>query len=338
MNATNTTSFANITTNKATDAINYISDIVGYYVISVVSFIGILLNIFILFILRKKELKHDFYKYLWVKAIVDLMICIFGLVYLKSVCSDCPNTISNTYWIIFYQWYMVKVNLRTVFAVSSIHEIYMITVRYYIIRGEKKWFLNIKLKFYIPLLLFVPILLSVPSYVAVDIKPEVTGDLYYWTLSELGNSLLFKVYGAVVLLPGTLILLIVLTVMNILTIKAFYEYTKKKAVLLKEKRTLKDKQKIRFTRIMIILTVLFIISELCIVFTDLFGRLIVSFDTEYQEELLALGNCLRQFGLLFVFAIHSLDLFVYVPMDKNMTKLVKTVFSKNKQESSNQQS
>lgn len=118
MNATNTTLLANLTTNKAIVAINFITDIVGYYLISAISFFGIPLNIFMSFILRKKDLKHSYYKYLRVKAIIDLLICILGVGYLKSACIDCPSTNSNTYETIFYQWYLIKLNIRTIVMIS----------------------------------------------------------------------------------------------------------------------------------------------------------------------------------------------------------------------------
>lgn len=331
MNATNSTIFANKTTNKATDVINHISEIVGYYVIPVVSLIGILLNIFSTFILRKKELKHYSYKYLWVKAIIDLTICILGLGYNYSLCLGCDSTNSNTYELLFYQWYVININTRVILAVSSLHEIYMITERYYAIKGEKKWFLNIKLKFYVPSIFLIPVLVSILIFMAIEIKPEENGDLYYWTLSEYGESMFFKILSSIIILPESLLLVMILTIMNILTTKAFIEYSRKKATLKNQNKRVKDKQKIQFTRMMIILTILYIVTALFDDATAMLTRITIYLDIEFSSHTIALFNCARQLSLLMIFASHSFDVFIYVPMDQNLSRLIRRTFSRNRQ-------
>ena len=72
------------------------TDIIGYYAIPGISFIGIALNTFLSVILKikKSKLKHSFYKYIFVKSIIDTIVCIFGLIYYKSICIRCgPFTV-----------------------------------------------------------------------------------------------------------------------------------------------------------------------------------------------------------------------------------------------------
>ena len=57
---------------------DFISDLIGYYAIPIVSLFGLLLNFLISILLKNKELKHSFYKYLFIKAILDTVICLIG--------------------------------------------------------------------------------------------------------------------------------------------------------------------------------------------------------------------------------------------------------------------
>lgn len=202
----------------------------------------------------------------------------------------------------------------------------MITQRYLIIKGKKSWISNIKLKFYVPFIFLVPILLLSASFFAIEIKLEENGDLYSWTTSECGNSLFFKIYAMIMILTESLLLVITLTVMNIATARAFIEYSKKKAVLTNDNNRMKDNQKIRFTRTMIILTVLYIITALCDNSFALFSRAIAFLRINVNEDMIAIINCIRQLAFLLRFTIHSLDMFIYVTMDKNLKRKIKAIF------------
>ena len=78
MNSTaNFTDFTN--SNDQLKLIINLSDLVSYYFISGVSSVGFLLNINMLFLLWNKLLKHRFYEYLRIKAVIDTCISLIGL-------------------------------------------------------------------------------------------------------------------------------------------------------------------------------------------------------------------------------------------------------------------
>ena len=123
----------NSTLNQANSSIfESIADIIGYYAIPFVAFIGIILNSFLGAMTRSKKLKHSFYKYIFVKTLIDTFVCIFGLVYFKSNCLECNR---DRYGYLFHKWYIVYPSLRITFMMSSISEIYLILNRYLILKN-----------------------------------------------------------------------------------------------------------------------------------------------------------------------------------------------------------
>ena len=60
-----------------------------------------------------------------------------------------------------------------------------------------------------------------PGYFAFDLIPEEGGDLYVWTVNDFGNTIYFKIYILILLVPETLLPVIALTTMIILTSRAY---------------------------------------------------------------------------------------------------------------------
>ena len=323
----NSNSSANVDSKNFKITINFITDIIGYYIIPVVSLIGICLNISTSFILKRKELKQYFYKYLWVKSIIDSLICLIGIGYFRSLCVKCQSTKFNSYGILFYQWFVIKINLRTILMVSSLHEIYMITQRYLIIKGKNNWLLNIKLKFYVLFIFLIPILFSSVFFFSIDLVQEKDGsDLYTWNKSEFGETLLMKIWGIVVIVPSSIILVTILTVMNILTVKAFMGFLKNKRKIGNQGPSISIKKSDkRFTRITITLTCFYIITALSEDSVASFIRVINALKIDVSSEVFHILNCIRQLTLLSIFSVHSFDVLIYIPNDKNLVKLMKKI-------------
>ena len=65
--------------------LDIISDIVGHYLITIVSTIGLILNLIGIKMMVNKSLKHDFYKFLLFKTACDSLACPFGIRYKQYV-------------------------------------------------------------------------------------------------------------------------------------------------------------------------------------------------------------------------------------------------------------
>ena len=113
--------------------LNRASDIIGDYVIGFISIIGICMKCACLTVLRHKRMKHSFYNQLWSKSFNDLLTCLCGIGYMNSLAFGREFTQVNTFWKLFYQWFIIGIPLRIVFMASSFSEISMILNRYYTI-------------------------------------------------------------------------------------------------------------------------------------------------------------------------------------------------------------
>ena len=303
------------------------SDIIGYYAISIISFIGIILNSFLSFILISKNLKHKFYKYILVKSIIDTIVCIFGLIYFKGICQNCLKNLRYQY--IFHRWYVISINIRIVFMMSSISEIYLIINRYLIIKNIDNFCHDIKLKYYIFLIIILPILMFIPGYFGVQIDPvEIGSEFYNINLNYFGKTELYKFSTIAMLVPEIVIPILTLSTMIILTIRTYNERIQNQAEFMQTSIKRIQTLEKRFTRIAIVLTLLFVLSRTADSCLAVIIRLNGFFSITVSNKTSIL-NMLRQLTLFISFSMHSLsNTFIIVPIDKNLMKIIKKFLSK----------
>ena len=108
-----------------------VSDIIGYYAISIISTIGICMKTACMIVLKNRKMRHSFYNQLWSKSFNDFLTCLCGIGYMNSLAFGREFTQVNTFWKLFYQWFIIGIPLRIVFLASSFSEISMILNRYF---------------------------------------------------------------------------------------------------------------------------------------------------------------------------------------------------------------
>ena len=111
------------------DNLDQASFVIGHYVIRILSGIGVFTNIFFLNLLSNEKLKHKFYGNLWLKTFFDLVMCIVGIEFTKSICLECTDKEFDTYLEAFYEFYLLKYALYVAQFMSIYSEIYLILNR-----------------------------------------------------------------------------------------------------------------------------------------------------------------------------------------------------------------
>ena len=278
-------------------------------------------------ILKRKELKHYIYNYFLVKAIINLLICVIGIGYRSAYGITFPASTIGTYANIFLEKYVVRNSLKMLFGCSTFNEIYMITERYFTIKDKKKWFLRVKLKFYVPFVFLFPIFMSIIFFFSTEIKKVENKNLYTLEITELGMSIPFKLYSISVVVLINLIMLFALTIMNILTARAYMKYTNAKRNL--GNRRSNSKKEKRFSRSIIILTIIHVTTEISEVSLFFFKRTINFLNLKIDLEITEILICARQIVMLLTFAAHAFDAFIYVSIDQNLKRLIKNIFRRN---------
>ena len=287
---------SNATINWYIDNIELFSDIIGFYLISLVSFLGLIINLGINISWDSKILKHSFYRYLRVKVCIDIVICIISIGYLNSNCLECQWTNNNNYYQIFYQWRIIKINMKGIFMISSLHEIYLIT-RYLIIKNKKNWFVNIQLKCYIPSIVLIPSIMTFFFHICFEII--CIEDLCSWKLSKIGNSTVSKVTLITFAIPEMFLPVIVLMIMSILVTKSYHERIGIKSKLLSKSTNKKQNKEKRITCIILLLTWLIIITRIFDALIALYLRIYAWKSISFVPVIII--RFLRQFSFLLQF-------------------------------------
>ena len=98
------------------------------------------------------------------------------------------------YEMLIYQWILL-IFTRIMLMTSSLHEVYLITNRYFILKKRDHCIINIKLKFYLPILVILTTFVFVPIAFVVDFnKWKMNGELYHWTWSNIAQTVYFSAY------------------------------------------------------------------------------------------------------------------------------------------------
>lgn len=284
------------------------------------------MNLFIMNLLRSKVLKHGFYKHVGVKTFIDTLICLIGIGYFYNVCIGCQ--LYYRYETIVYEW-VIKMSIRVMFMTSSLHEIYLISNRYLILGNKVNWIVKLKLIYYIPILVIIPLAFCSPLYFIFSIKrSDQSSELFYWTWSVTTRNYLFRAYNFLIVIIENIIPLTVLIIMSVLCIREY-----KKRILIKSKIVIQSmnknlkKSENSFTRITIILTILFIITRISDFISTLLLRGAYLFFLK-NEILISVINLIRQLTFLLYFGLQSFNGLLYVKIDKNLRNLAKEQLSK----------
>lgn len=174
-----------------------------------------------------------------------------------------------------------------------------------------------------------PILAVLPIYFGVNIvkltdspvsEAETKG---YWALNEFGNTTLFKSYAVMALLFEYLTPLPMLITLNILTVIKFKKVMANKIeVVGRSSETQRaEKAMIRFTRLIITLTFINIVTRTLDSCITVFFRFKIFFNVKISDEVDAILDLARYVSLIPFFGAHALDGVLYYIYDKNMRSL-----------------
>ena len=143
------------------------------YVIRIVSGLGILLNIFSMFICLNRTLTHHFYTYIWCRILINGIVCLFRVAYLQIHIPPVPQL----YMLIFTTPYIINVPVRIAYLASVSSELALILNRlYYFSRMSK--ILNLAF------CIIPPSLASIPYWLGVQINDfSVMKGMYMWSYS-----------------------------------------------------------------------------------------------------------------------------------------------------------
>lgn len=301
------------------------------YIIFFISAFGLFLNIScLIFIWRSSIFKHSYYTYLSCKIFFDTCICVIGVSF--QSCYDPFNCLTNqSYWKIFYQFYISGIGIRYINLGAYISEVYLNMNRYYGIRNIKNMWTSKILKFYcVPLLFFFLIYSVVLLLGIVHIKREKTGLYSIFITSD---------YKGIIILIQLATVGILLCFLLISNIKLLVRYRK----MIKIKRRsfknlnmlLMNRKEKQFTAITIAQGFfLLIFSTISIICSAIYTHSFASLSSAGRASSDTM-TMLRRVSYYFLFGYHSLNILFNVFGDNNFKKLKDQLFPQCKKQRNN---
>ena len=312
-------------TNDFAEYITKARDLLIDYGVRGISAAGVLFNLLTIIVLNKKNIfKHSFYEFLRCRCICNLLVCLVGI-YFQRPDKFCENCVAN-YIEICINWLAITIPCRIAFFAAVISDILIISNRLSTISSndQNKGFfnklpkkVNLLICFSIPTILASPVPFALRLSKVSDLPTETMG---YWSWNEFGNTMFFKICLPFLAVFEAFIPLVVLIVLNSMTASRFKKFMSTKKQVHKNSSTSVEranKANTKFTRMIISLIIVCIVTRLLDAVTDVYMRIkgdridVLGVDTDVIIQLV------RYFALFLLQAAHALDGLLYFWFDAN---------------------
>lgn len=314
----------NVTTVDIASQLEELADWIGLYAVPYSSGLAFALKLFLLLILSNRSLSNSFYKYLTVKTVFDILVSLVGIAYNNCMCLTCQKYVKNHYWPLLFFVFFERLALRVFMMASFICDIFLAYNRTAIFVPQLK-FKDISCIILSIFSFSFSLALFIPAYFSFEIKPlNETG---YWSmfLTPIGTSPVFQVYITVIRLFESIVPLAFIIILNCILAYKFEQYLKKRNQLNV------TRSQTGTIKVIVISTTLNIIVRLFDTIVNSVFRLVSRSRTDkHGESLLILQsiNLAQQISYLFYFINQSIDLFIYLKGDTNISKVFHKVILK----------
>jgi len=227
-----------------------ISNIIENYAIRFISITGVILNFISLVIVLNKDLNHFIYTYIWSRFFCNVIVCATGAGYVKVCTINCRQT----YFAVFYQWYLNGIPMKVALFASTMSEILLILNRVYILIKRSSCLRHISKFQNLAMCYVIPSLVAIPFYFSIRIYQTDKLGIFMWELNAFGSSIYYKVYVMVVLFMETLAPLTILTVLNCIAAKKYSSIGPPNVGLTADSVVQRRKAENRCTRMILIMT------------------------------------------------------------------------------------
>ncbi len=216
------------------------------------------------------------------------------------------------------------------FCVSFYIEVYICFNRYVIISNKNIKYNKISIKYLMPGIIVFSTLLFVPTYFSMELEYNSTYELYVVVFNNIGKSKIMISFSLFVVLIELVIPLILTTILNTMNVTEYRNRIKEKMTLNASFHKNLSKKEIKFTRITMSITFIYILSHTCDLAGAISYRLVIGWNLNPLEELNSIIIFFRTFTMFILFFQHSYNSIIYLIFDKNIKTEFKKIISKYK--------
>jgi len=279
------------------------ASIIDNYLIRITGGIGVLINLFFAILLFRKNSsnKHSIYSFFWCRTIFNLIVCVLTAGYI----SNCTSCLNDSYWLAFYRWFVITINLRVSLLATFICDLFLVFNRFCQIKKSFLFFTKMskKLNFFICFILSVGV--SIPSY-AGKIIVKTDNNMYILENTEIGKSRIFFIYYFGLFLLETVIPLSIQLILSVVSVLKFKKVMNRHGHLTRNLTEAK-KAEIRFTKAVFSFSLITFVSRVFDLISSIFNRLNIINPPLFSAQNLKLIYFFKALTNLILFLVHAFD-------------------------------
>jgi len=294
-----------------------LTEIINNYVIRITGGVCTLANLLFAVLLLNKNLKHKIYDFFWCRSICNLSVCLLAAGYVGN-CYDCE---SESYWFLFYQWYINFIGIRILSMSCFIADIFLIVNRYLQIIRKQNFFSKMSKTLTLFICFSLPISLCVPFYFIYDIVLVPNTNKFTIELNHFGSSTLSFYYLIGLFLLENVIPIFISIGLSIVSVYKYKNVMVSHGNLTNQQIKAKEAEQ-RFTNMIIILSIICLITRMFDLVASILNRLVILRPELFSINFIILIRLLKGLSNFVLVFVDFLDCFVYIVMDKNIWKLI----------------
>ncbi len=311
MHATNITTFAQSV--SFFESISYLNRLIGL--------VGVILNVLVLIVMSNKSLLHPLYNFFRCRQFVNLIVCVLGCGWVDQLDIDIPNAYSRK----FYVYYIFGVPFRTAMTSSAISDLILSLNRYYIITNRTTFLIRISKLRNLAICLLFPICIYIPYFFIYEIQSTNNENEFVLKLTDLSNSIPFRVYLVATGLFEPFISILALGFVNTLSAIYFRKNMIRKGHLLKNRTTTK-RTEVAYTKTVFILSTICFVTRTIDALVAILVRLTILKIIKFSDVIESRIMFLHEVSCLLILSAHAFDIIVYIAMDSNLRRCTQDFF------------
>lgn len=300
-----------------------IDEILNNYINRLISGLGFITNLSFLFVYSNKKLK-GLYSYQFCHCLCNLMVCLVGSLHSPLL----KQKIDSNYYYLIFNILIDNFPLRIVLIASGYSDILRILNRYLDLTKKRNIFSHLSKLVNLVLCQGFAIIVCLPAYFGIKIVESNSNGMYFWELNEFGSTKFYIIYVLTVFLIETVIPLTLLTTLNAMSIRRYRQNTLERRRLQTTIKHIK-KIEIRFTKTVLILNIILIVSRGLDMIIGVITRIIIFGEVEISRESGILFDTSRTFIFSILFFVHAFESIFYLLMDRNIKGAVTEILNCN---------
>ena len=293
---------------KLLDFLQDAYSICNVYVAPIICFIGFILSI-VSFVTFWKHKKLRVYFFFMVKTLIEILVFAFGTLTPYLSCIYCPTVV--TYHSVLIK-YILYIFLKPAFIlIISILEIVLTLKRITVINSTKKLLTNKNDIIFVVVIVVISLVIFTPFLYAYTIRAFYNGEIFNLTPTDFGSTTCFAIYSLSVSFISNLFTVLILIPLNVRLAINYRRFIKRKNRVLNLQTNAKNNSGVRFNKMVIITSCLFVLCRLFELSVEIFTLCVYFKLVNWSIYYFLILNIFVLVSTYFIFALNFILYYYY---------------------------